>query len=105
MANELLQMKSQMKLAMMVFLSMSLTTWCHAANENVTSYRPFRIDANEEIALPCWELLDASHLVIWITPTETVIGPYDQGNWGKYVINDVGSLVVNVRTNLNLEFL
>lgn len=92
-------MDFRLKLVVTALSAMSLSSWCHAANENVASYRPFRIDANEEIALPCWELLDASHLVIWITPAGAVIGPNDQDSWGKYAIDDAGSLVVNVRTN------
>ncbi|EFX74332.1 hypothetical protein DAPPUDRAFT_307321 [Daphnia pulex] len=75
---------------MTALLAISLNSWCQA-----TSYRPFRVDANVEIALPCWELLDASHLVIWITPGEDVVGPNDTDYGGKYSIGDSGSLVVN----------
>ncbi len=89
------QMNSRLKLVVMTaLLAISSNSWCHA-----TSYRPFRVDANVEIALPCWELFDASHLVIWITPGEEVVGPNDPKNWGKYSIGDSGSLIVNVRTN------
>jgi hypothetical protein len=91
-------MNSLLKLVVTALLALNFNSWCHASNENVTLYRPFRIDANEEIALPCWELLDASHLVIWITPAEVVIGPNDENNWGKYAVDNAGSLVVNVRT-------
>lgn len=80
---------------MTALLAISFNSWyCQA-----TSYRPFRVDANVEIALPCWELLDASHLVIWITPKEDVVGPNNTDYGGKYFIDDNSSLVVNVRTN------
>lgn len=75
-------------------LTLVLSSCCHA--ENTVFYRPLRVYANEEVALPCWELIDASHLIIWITPAEVVIGPDYHDVSGKYTIDLEGSLVVNV---------
>lgn len=74
-------------------LTLVLSSCCHA--ENTVFYRPLRVYANEEVALPCWELIDASHLIIWITPAEVVIGPDYHDVSGKYTIDLEGSLVVN----------
>lgn len=75
---------------MVTLLLMCLNRWSHATN-----YRAFRVDANVQVNLTCWELTDASHLVIWMTPKEDIIGPDYQDKSNKYSINFDGSLVVN----------
>ncbi|XP_057374117.1 uncharacterized protein LOC130695021 [Daphnia carinata] len=71
---------------------LALSSCCHA--ESTVSYRPVRVYADVEVALPCWELVNAGHLILWITPAEVVIGP-DHDASEKYAIDFEGSLIVN----------
>lgn len=68
-----------------------------ALTANATKYRAYRVMANVEVSLTCWELEDPNDLVVWITPSETIIGPNYQGEDNKYKIDMDGSLIVNVR--------
>lgn len=93
-------MNCLLRLAVTVtLLLMGLNRWSHATN-----YRAFRVDANVQVNLTCWELSDASHLVIWMTPQEDIIGADYQGESNKYDISFDGSLVVNVSNPDSVEF-
>ena len=76
---------------MATLLMLGLNRWSHA-----THYRAFRVDANVQVHLTCWELTDANHLVLWMTPAEDIIGPDYQSESNKYTIDFDGSLIVNV---------
>lgn len=85
-------------------LVLTLNTFCHANNDDMEIvYRPFRVYANIETVLPCWELVNISQLILWITPTEVVVGPGYHDASSKYSIDFEGSLVVNV-SELNYLF-
>lgn len=60
-------------------------------------YRAFRVGANTQVTLPCWELFDANELLIWITPSQKIIGPDSWFDSGKYAVEpETGSLIVSV---------
>lgn len=71
---------------------------------NATKYRAFRIMANEEVTLPCWELENPNDLIVWITPQEKIIGINYQDDSNKYKINMEGALIVNVSGNFKIYY-
>lgn len=78
-------------LTLLVFAVWSSSLECQAVK-----YRAFRVGANKQVTLPCWELLDGNDLLIWIAPSGDIVGPDSHFESRKYAVDFDGSLIVNV---------
>lgn len=85
---------------LVVFLTLTLAERCSAVK-----YRALRVDANVQVTLPCWELSNPEELIVWITPSENIIGPDYYDNMNKYSVDSEGSLIVNVSWFFSFYFM